>query len=278
MINETVSFGGRPVLGLGECPIIRPEGIYYGGRRVIALDPSLNSGLSGVGVGDVGDLLAYRQEWDPYIGAQLALWRNLADLLESLPDTKQCPPGIFTKAQIPPSANQEFCSSLSLARIRTSNTDPGGILTQWNAWKDKSSADLLAGASSMLKWHQDVVMRVGGPYTQELIALSKLWNIPLHLPDVPSFSLQQEIRARIEGSYISTKGVIELIGYSAGELLGEVHDMVEATTVGLTETAKGLPKTLHWAGIAAAGTAALVVGALIVYYVPRKQQIEPSHT
>jgi hypothetical protein len=33
MINETVF--------LGECPIIRPEGIYYGGRRVIALDPTL---------------------------------------------------------------------------------------------------------------------------------------------------------------------------------------------------------------------------------------------
>lgn len=270
MINETAF--------LGECPIIRPEGIYYGGRRVIALDPSLNSGLSGVGLGDVGDLLAYRQEWDGYIGAQLALWRNLADLLAGLPDVKQCPPGIFTKAQIPPGANQEFCASLALTRIRTSNTDPGGILTQWNAWKDKSSADLLAGASSMLKWHQDVVMRVGGPYTQELITLSKLWNVPLELPDVPSFSLQQEIRARIEGAYISTKGVIELIGYSAGELLGEAHDMVEATTAGLTETAKGLPKTLHWAGIALAGTAVLVVGALIVYYVPRKQQIEPSRT
>jgi hypothetical protein len=39
MINET--------LFLGECPIIRPEGIYYGGRKVIALDP----GLQGVGVG-----------------------------------------------------------------------------------------------------------------------------------------------------------------------------------------------------------------------------------
>ena len=31
---------------LGGCPIIRPEGIYYEGRKVIA--------LAGVGVGDVG--------------------------------------------------------------------------------------------------------------------------------------------------------------------------------------------------------------------------------
>lgn len=271
LLNETAF--------LGECPIIRPEGIYYGGRKVIALDPSLNSGLSGIGLGDVGDLLAYRQEWDPFIAAHIALWRNLNDLLEGLPDAKQCPPGIFTKAQIPPNANHEFCSSLALTRQRTWGKDPGGdILTQWNAWKDKSSADILAGAPAMLKWHQDVVMRVGGDYTQELIDLSKLWGVSLQLPDVPSFDLQQEIRARIEGAYISTKGVIQLIGYSAGELLGEVHDLVQATAEGLTETAKGLPKTIHWAGIALTVTAVLVGGVLIVYYLPKKQQIEPSRT
>lgn len=270
MINETAF--------LGECPIIRPEGIYYGGRRVISLDPSLSSGLNGIGLGDVGDLLAYRQEWDPFIAAHIALWRNLNDLLEGLPDAKQCPAGIFTEAQIAPNANHEFCSSLALTRKRTWGKDPGGdILTQWNAWKDKSSADILAGASSMLKWHQDVVMRVGGDYAQELIALSKLWNVPLQLPDVPSFDLQQEIRARIEGAYISTKGVIQLIGYSAGELLGEVHDLVQATTQGLTETAKGIPKTIHWATIVLVGAAVLVGGALIVYYIPKKQ-IEPSRT
>jgi hypothetical protein len=41
-MNETISRGGRQVVGFGECPVVRPEGIYYGGRRVIRL---------GVGVG-----------------------------------------------------------------------------------------------------------------------------------------------------------------------------------------------------------------------------------
>ena len=31
MLNETLSFG------VSECPIVRPEGIYYGGRKVISL-------------------------------------------------------------------------------------------------------------------------------------------------------------------------------------------------------------------------------------------------
>lgn len=46
MLNETLSFGGRQV-GLGECPIIRPDGIWYDGRKVISLNPA----LSDVGVG-----------------------------------------------------------------------------------------------------------------------------------------------------------------------------------------------------------------------------------
>lgn len=34
-MNETIFLGG--------CPVIRPEGIYYGGRRVIRLDPGLGA-------------------------------------------------------------------------------------------------------------------------------------------------------------------------------------------------------------------------------------------
>ena len=269
MLNETLSFG------IGECPIIRPEGIYYGGRKVISLDP----GLSSVGVGDVGDLLAYRQEWDPFIAAHIDLWRELNALLESNPAAQKCPPGIFTNAQIKDSDPTGFCAALQHSRMRVSNTDPGGILTQWNAWKDKSSADILAGASAMLQFHQDVVLRVGGPYTKELLDIVKIWKLaPVQLPDLPSFTVQQQIRARIEGAYISTKGVIQLLGYSAGELLGEARDLVDATAKGLTDTAKALPSTIHWMGIAAAGVAVAVGGALIVYYVPRRQspQLSPG--
>jgi hypothetical protein len=43
-MNETIFLNGAPAVGFGECPIIRPEGIYYGGRRVIRLDPSLGVG------------------------------------------------------------------------------------------------------------------------------------------------------------------------------------------------------------------------------------------
>jgi hypothetical protein len=251
---------------LGGCPVIKPDGIYYEGRRVIRL------GMGDVGVGDVGDLLAYRQEWEPYISAHIALWRNLNALLEGNAAAQKCPPGIFTAAQIkdPDPTTRAFCMSLAFTRIRISDTDPGGILTQWNAWKDKSSADILAGASSMLAWHQDVVMRVGGTYAKDLLEIAKFWGIPVQLPDVPSFSLQQEIRARIEGAYISTKGVIQLIGYSASELLGEAHDLVQATAQGLTDAAKGIPKAINWAFIVGAVAVAVVGGALVVYYLPRK--------
>jgi hypothetical protein len=268
MINETLS--------LGECPIIRPEGIYYGGRRVIALDP----GLSGFGLGDVGDLLAYRQEWEPFIAAHLALWRRLNTLLENSSDAKQCPTGVFTDAQIDKNLNSTlhaFCASLALTRMYTSNTHPLGILTQWNAWKDKSSADIVSGAAAMLKWHQDVVMRVGGSDKDDLVEIAKLWDIDIQLPDLPSFSTQQEIIARIQGAYITTKGVLQIIGYGVGETLGMVSDATQAVAQGLTDTAKALPKTAHWLGIALGVTAAVVGGALIIYYVPRRSN-EPSRT
>lgn len=259
-MNETISLGGASVVGFGECPVIQPDGIYYEGRRVIRL------GMGDVGVGDVGDLLAYRQEWEPFIAAHVALWREVNTLLESVPAAQQCPPGVAAAASDPTG----FCAALQHSRIRISTTDPGGILPQWNAWKDKSSADVVAGAASMLAFHQDVVMRVGGPYAKDLLEIGKIWGIPIHLPDVPSFSTQQEIRARIEGAYITAKGVVQLIGYSAGELLGEAHDLVQATAQGLTEAAKGIPKALNWALIAGAVAVAVVGGALVVYYLPKR--------
>lgn len=41
-MNEQIFLGGAPVAGfgaIGECPVVHPEGIYYGGRKVIALNP-----------------------------------------------------------------------------------------------------------------------------------------------------------------------------------------------------------------------------------------------
>ncbi len=269
-MNETIF--------LGECPIIRPEGIYYGGRRVIALDPSLDLGLNGLGLGDVGDLLAYRQEWEPFIAAHLALWRELNDRFENSPDVKRCPTGIFEDSAIRnlDPTWRSFCASLVLTRMYTSNTHPLGILTQWNAWKGKSSAEILAGAPAMLKWYQDVVTRVAGPYKNDLMSIGDAWGLEIKLPDLPPFSVQQDVIARIQGAYTATKGILQIIGYGAGETIKLVGDTSQAVAEGLSDTAKALPKALPWIGIAAAVAIVAVGGALIVHYVPR--QIETTHT
>lgn len=251
---------------LGGCPVIRPEGIYLDGRRVIRL------GVSGVGVGDVADLLAYRRMWEPFIAAHLALWRNLNELLENNSTAKQCPDGVFTSAQIRSTNDsvRAFCASLALSRMYVSATHPLGILAQWNTWAGKSSGEILAGAQSMLEWHQDVVLRVGGPIKDELVRISEFWQLPVQLPDVPAFSTQQEIRAQIEAAYISAKGVVQLIGYGVGGALRTAGDVAQAVAQGLSDTAHQLPQTTRWIGVAAAVTAVLVGGALLVYYVPRR--------
>lgn len=247
---------------LGGCPVIKPEGIFLDGRQVIRF-----------GLGDVGDLFAYRQEWEPFVAAHLELWRSMNEVLENNAVASQCPAGVFDDSKIqnlPPSL-RSFCAALSLTRRRTSDTDvSGGILPQWNAWKDKSSAEILSGASSMLASQQAVVMRVGNDYKSELSDIAKIWNIDLKLPELPSFSTQQEIRARIEGAYVTTKGTIQLIGYSAGALLVEARDLADATAKGLTDTAKAIPNTAKWVAVTAGITAVVVGGALIVYYMPRR--------
>ena len=254
---------------LGGCPVIKPEGIYVNGRRVIRL------GLEGT-LGDVGDLLAYRQQWEPFIAAHLDLWRDLNGWLEARPDAAKCPPGIFDASKIKDDTTG-LCATIALTRARLSATDTGsGILAQWNAWRDKSSADLVAGASAMLANHQDTVMRVGGPYTKELLDYHKAWKLePPNLPPIPTFTAQQQLRARIEGAYITTKGVIQLIGYSASSLLGEARDIADATAKGLTDAAKELPNTFRNVAIAVAVTAVVVGGVLFIYYKPR--EASPSY-
>lgn len=238
------------------------EAIFLRGRRT-----------TGFGLSDVGDLLAYRQEWEPFIAAHLALWRDLNYRFENSSDVTKCPIGIFTNDQIPKDLDpvwQSWCATLALTRMMTSTTDPRGILPRWNAWAGKSSTEILAGAPDMLRWLQDVVMSVGGPDKVRLEENAKQWGIDIKLPELPSFSTQQEIIARTEGAYISTKGILQIIGYGAGETLKQAGDVTQAVAQGLTNTAKALPTTARWIGIAAAVTAVVVGGALIVYYVPRQ--------
>lgn len=252
---------------LAACPDIRPDGIYLEGRRVIRL------GLQGVG--DVGDLLAYRQEWEPFIKAHLDLWRDVNALLESIPEAQKCPEGIFQMSEVSAALNdtqRAYCASLTLSRMYTSDTYPLGILPQWNAWAGKSSSEILAGAKTLLEWHQGVVMKVGGPYKDELVKIANIWDLAVALPEVPEFTLQQAIRARIEGAYVATKGVIQIIGYGAGETLNMAGSAGEAMAEGLQETARKLPgavpTTSTWIGVAA--VVAVVGAGVLIYYVPRR--------
>jgi len=254
---------------LGGCPIVRPEGIYFGGQRVIRL-----------GLGDAGDLFAYRQMWEPFIAAHLEIWRDVNSRFEASEFSKKCPPGIFTNAQIPKdldTTSQSFCAALALSRIETSSTNQDGILPRWNAWQNKSSSQIIAGAPDMLKWLQSVVLQVGGPDKDKLLQISKAWEIPVRLPDLPSFSLQQEIIARTEGAYTTTKGILQLLGYGASESLQMAGSVGQAIADGLTDTAHDIPKTVHWVAIAAGVTAVIVGGVLIAYYVPRRASPSPEY-
>jgi hypothetical protein len=251
---------------LGGCPVIRPEGIYVNGRRVIRL------GLEGaIGLGDVGDLLSYRQMWEPFIKAHLELWRDMNARFENSPDVRRCPAGIFKNSDIkdPDPVWRSWCASLALTRMMTSTTDQDGILPRWNAWANKTSAQMVTGAPDMLKWLQSVVLQVGNSDKDKLLSVAKAWGIDVTLPGLPSFDLQRDLIARTEGAYITTKGVLQILGYGAGETLRSATDIAQATAQGLKETAQDIPRTTRWVAIAGVIVAVIVGGVLITYYVPR---------
>lgn len=266
----TISLNGRPVrYELARAPR------KHGAALIIDL------GLGDVGLGVwPGDLLAYRQEWDPFVLAHARMWRDLNTILEAAPSAKKCPTGIFDANQVAQtldSATRAYCASLALSRMYISDTHPLGIMAQWNAWKNRSSAEIVAGAAEMLAWHQDVVMRVGGPYKNTLEQIGKLWALPISLPDLPTFTTQQAIRASIEGAYITAKGVVQIVGYQVGKTLTLATGVTEALAAGLTDSARDLPKTVSRVAIAIGVTATLVGGVLLVYYVPRVRKTHSAN-
>jgi|HubBroStandDraft_2_1064218.scaffolds.fasta_scaffold153070_2 hypothetical protein len=247
------------------------EVVFHRGRAVM---------YGSLGVGDFGDawpsdLLAYRREWEPFVAAHVALWRYLNSLFESTPTGQKCPPGVDQSAlNVFDPNTKAFCSSLMLTRLRggdNSQTKPPSISAMWDAWRDKSASDILIGADKMLKQQQDVVRTVAGQYKDELLEIAKFWKLEIKLPDVPTIDTQGQIIAKIEGTYVAAKGILQLAGYATGTTLAWTATQTAALTEGLTDTVKALPKAISspwlWVGVTAVVVA---IGAgMVVYYVPK---------
>lgn len=254
---------------LDGCPDIRPDGIYLDGHRVIRL------GLQGVGVGGVSDLLAYRKLWDPFISAHYQLWTTLNERLESSVGAQKCPKGLFkpSDTQHLSVADQSFCAALRLSRMYVSREDPYGIWKRWNYWSGTSSADMLINAKLILEDLQNTVIAVGGPDKDNLVKIARLVDMPIELPDVPEFTVQQALYAQIEGAITAAEGVLEIIGYGAGETLKMAGSTTEAVAESIKETAKAVPEVVK-KPITAIGIAAVVVvvgAGVLIYYMPRRR-------
>jgi hypothetical protein len=248
MIHELVFLAGAPVRGFSE---------------------------PGLALGPL-DLFKYREMWNPFIVAHAKLWLDVNQRIELDANTIQCPRGI-TVAQIQqmPDATRSLCDGLVVSRKRIGDDPSDGILAQWNLFAGISSSEALQRASEILKWQQEVVDRVGNQYKDELLQLVKDWNLPpVTLPPLPSFGLQQQVRALIETAIVGTKGILQIGGYAVTGAVKFVANDAVAIADGLTDTIKVLPhiaetvsNPLLW--IAGLGFVTLAGAGLVMYYVPR---------
>ncbi len=256
------------------------EAIYRGGQLVRGFGLSETS-LDEFGLGQFStwppQLLAYRKRWEPFIAAHLAIWRALNAAFEGSQDSANCPPPALSEISKRP---LDFCHALNLTRMRLADDPAIGIVAQWNAFHDQPASYVVQNAATILKYYQDVVVRVGGPYKDELVEIGEQFGIAVTLPPVPDFTLQELTIAQIQGAGYVVAGVLEIVGYKlvAGHkaIIKTAINANKAIAAGLQKAAQeivaGYWSTQKVIGVTAVIAVAVVGAGLLVYYVPKRKE------
>jgi len=185
-----------------------------------------------------GDVLSYRQLWDPYVMGTL---RALSDCADALDIVAKSPPQGFT--------GDELTQLATAYRNTVTKT-----LAQWNQFAGATPADILAQAGTMLQAYQSVVTDIGK--MREDPNFSRF--CPGNFPDPPTVSAQKAVIAQLEGAGLTAQGILQLFTQSVTKGL-----QVAAQTAGQTAGAavKGVAAGLGipWYVWAAVGVGAVVL-------------------
>lgn len=279
MMNETIFLGG--------CPIIRPEGIYYDGRRVIRL-----------GLGDVGCSGINLDDWKTrnrvklYPGQRIRwIFARSTDDKASLDDIRAQAEGSFGTASV----FQKWFDPVALLPGDLTETEAGKIDNLKVLGIGTREAMIAAGQAAGLVIAQKAE-DMPGPI---LVRLPKVYVLVEFIYRGTQNSMPWPVYddAVIARKWCPTEAQWGLsIAFGQGKDAAVVpkettlsnpstytplpsSETIAKTADELSDAAKALPKAINWALVAGAVAVAVVGGALIIYYVPRRPsppRLEPT--
>jgi hypothetical protein len=199
-----------------------------------------------------GDVLAYRKMWDDFVMGTARAALACADAWDAAAAGKTPTTAINTQQFARPPDQ----TTLKIwADSQRQNAD--SIVSSWNLYADTPDWQLVVQAGDILRHFQHTVLRVGQYYQPQIVK-----DCPaLTLLAPPSFDLQQQTIARIEGLGILAHGVLQLIGIGASGALDTLGSIGSAATKVVTDVSSAVgafASPLPWIAIAAVAAVVLL--------------------
>jgi hypothetical protein len=281
-MNETISRGGRQAVGFGECPVVRPEGIYYGGRRVIRL-----------GVGDIGCSGINLDEWKTknrvrlYPGQRIRwIFARSTDDKASLDDIRAQVVGQNFTASV----FQKWFDPVALLPGDFTETEAGKIDNLSVLGIGTREAMITAGQAAGLVIAQKaedmpgpILVRLPKIYvlvefvyrgTQNSMpwpmyddaTIARKW-CPTEAQWGLSIAFKQGADAAVVPKETTLSNPSTYTPLPSSETIAKTADEIAKKAADL---AGEIPKALNWALIAGVTVAVVAVGGAIIYYAPRR--------
>jgi hypothetical protein len=158
-------------------------------------------GLGLLGIVLPGDVLAYRNAWQPYVFASIAQMSLCAQAIDNI------------LASDPQGGVYDIFRGEAQALHQAADGN-GLILQWWNKFAGMTDDQIVAGAADILRGHQTTVIEV-----------NRLRNVAIEFgctqgwPDPPSYFDQLRIIDRIEGLGILAKGELSIAGKAANQFV-----------------------------------------------------------
>jgi hypothetical protein len=191
-----------------------------------------------------GDVLAYRNLWDPYVVGTLQGINQCGDVLLAV--SANPPAGISAQTLVDMGNNYHDLATKYLA--------------EWNQFAGLQDIDIVAQGGLILTTFQDIVQRLGklrADPSFSTYCVSKM-------PDPPSLDVQKAVLSRIEGLGILAHGVLQFFVSSETEGLKVVASDVGK---GAKDVIKALPIPWYvWVG----------AGLAVVWIVPKLLAFTPA--